>query len=92
LFRETVNTRPGGVAELWDLASRLHAGPLDRSRPLWQLHLIEGLADGRYAMYIKVHHALADGVSAIRILQRMFSTDPERRWKCPANSPAWRPL
>lgn len=71
--------RPGGVTDLWELSSRLHAAPLDRSRPLWQLHLIEGLADGRYAMYIKIHHALADGVSAMRILQRMFNTDPHQR-------------
>ncbi|MGO9350997.1 MAG: wax ester/triacylglycerol synthase domain-containing protein [Mycobacterium sp.] len=43
--------------ELWDLVSRLDGGLLDRSRPLWQLHLIEGLADGRYAVYIKTHLA-----------------------------------
>lgn len=88
--------RPGGVADLWDLTSRLHAGPLDRSQPLWQLHLIEGLADGRYAMYIKIHHALADGVSAMRILQRMFSTDPDLRgmpalWEPTVDEPSVAP-
>jgi WS/DGAT/MGAT family acyltransferase len=70
---------PGGLAELWDLVSGLHGGLLDRSRPLWQLHLIEGLADGRYAAYIKAHHALLTGVSAMRLLQQTVSADPDRR-------------
>ena len=54
--------RPAGEAELWEFASELHTAALDRSRPLWQMHLIEGLADGRYALYLKTHPALADGV------------------------------
>jgi WS/DGAT/MGAT family acyltransferase len=71
--------RPGGVAELWKLISHLHSGTLDRAYPLWGLHLIEGLAAGRYVVYAKIHHALADGVSALRIMQRSLSTDPDRR-------------
>ncbi|MGW0042371.1 WS/DGAT/MGAT family O-acyltransferase [Rhodococcus sp. NPDC003348] len=71
--------RPGGMRELMDLVSRLHAGLLDRSRPLWEMHLIEGLADGRFAVYMKIHHALADGVSAMRMLRRALSEDPEAR-------------
>ena len=70
---------PGGLAELWDLVSRLHGGLLDRTRPLWQLHLIEGLADGRYAAYIKTHPALLAGVSAMRLMQQIVGTDPDRR-------------
>ncbi|OMC08421.1 wax ester/triacylglycerol synthase family O-acyltransferase [Mycobacterium sp. SP-6446] len=65
--------------DLWRFASELHTGMLDRSRPLWQMHLIEGLPDGRYAVYIKTHSALADGVSAMRLLQRTFSSDPDQR-------------
>ena len=57
-----------GETGLWKLASELHAAMLDRSRPLWQMHLIEGLPGGRYAFYIKTHSALADGVSAMRLL------------------------
>ena len=53
--------RPAGMAELWALVSWLHAAPLNRERPLWEMHLIEGLADGRYAVYIKVHHASPTG-------------------------------
>ncbi|MGB3474461.1 MAG: wax ester/triacylglycerol synthase family O-acyltransferase [Mycobacterium sp.] len=71
--------RPAGMLELWTLVSWLHATPLDRDRPLWEMHLIEGLADGRYAVYIKVHHALTDGVSAMGMLRAALSTDPELR-------------
>jgi WS/DGAT/MGAT family acyltransferase len=70
---------PGGEAELMALCSRLHGSLLDRSRPLWEMHLIEGLADGRYAVYTKIHHALADGASAMNLLRRSMSTDPSRR-------------
>jgi len=71
--------RPAGDAELWEFASELHTAPLDRSRPLWQMHLIEGLADGRYALYLKTHPALADGVAAMRLLQHSLDSDPDRR-------------
>jgi WS/DGAT/MGAT family acyltransferase len=71
--------QPAGMAELWALVSWLHATPLDRDRPLWEMHLIEGLADGRYAVYIKIHHALADGVSAMGMLRAALSRDPGRR-------------
>jgi diacylglycerol O-acyltransferase len=70
---------PGGEAQLWALCSRLHSAPLDRSRPLWETHLIEGLRDGRYAMYTKIHHAVADGVSAMSMLRRALSEDPDER-------------
>lgn len=71
--------RRAGLAALWELVSQLHAVMLDRSRPLWQLHLIEGLPDGQYGMYIKAHHALTDGVSALRLLRRTVSAEPDRR-------------
>ncbi|TQC40149.1 wax ester/triacylglycerol synthase family O-acyltransferase, partial [Rhodococcus sp. WS4] len=71
--------RPGGTDELMALVSRLHGTLLDRSRPLWEMHLIEGLADGRYAVYTKIHHALADGASAMNLLTGSLSADPHRR-------------
>ncbi|KAA8968928.1 wax ester/triacylglycerol synthase family O-acyltransferase [Mycobacterium sp.] len=71
--------RPAGMAELWTLVSWLHGAPLDRERPLWEIHLIEGLADGRYAVYVKMHHALADGVSALGMLRAALSADSGRR-------------
>jgi diacylglycerol O-acyltransferase len=71
--------RRAGRNALWNMVSELHSERLDRSRPLWQMHLIEGLVDGQYALYIKTHHALADGVSTMRLLRRTVSSDPDRR-------------
>ena len=70
---------PGRVRELLALVSRLHGTLLDRHRPLWEAHLIEGLADGRFAVYTKLHHSVMDGVSALRLLERSLSTDPAAR-------------
>jgi WS/DGAT/MGAT family acyltransferase len=67
---------PGRWDQLFELASGLHGGLLDRHRPLWEAHLVEGLADGRFALYTKMHHALIDGVSAWRLLQRTLTADP----------------
>jgi diacylglycerol O-acyltransferase len=77
--RHNALPRPGRVLELLALCSRLHSTLLDRRRPLWELHFIEGLADGRFAIYFKVHHALLDGVSAQRLLQRILTKDPAAR-------------
>ncbi len=71
--------RPGRIRELLALSSRLHGTLLDRQRPLWEMHLIEGLADGRFAVYTKLHHSLMDGVSGLRLLERSLSTDPDAR-------------
>src|SRR3954452_13415555 len=77
--RRNALPRPGRILELLQLCSRLHSTLLDRHRPLWEMHLIEGLDDGRYGVYFKVHHSLVDGVSALRLLARTLSTDPEQR-------------
>jgi diacylglycerol O-acyltransferase len=65
---------PGGERELGVLVSRLHSNPLDFDRPLWEIHLIEGLHGGRFALYAKLHHSLADGISSIGLLN--YSEDP----------------
>ncbi len=83
---------PGRVLELLSLCSRLHGTLLDRQRPLWELHFIEGLADGRFAIYLKVHHALLDGVSAQRLLQRILTTDPSVRNSPPPWASRPRPI
>ena len=77
--RHSALPKPGRVRELLELCSRLHGTRLARERPLWEAHLIEGLRDGRIAIYTKIHHALVDGVSAMRLLQSVMSTDPDRR-------------
>jgi diacylglycerol O-acyltransferase / wax synthase len=77
--RHNALPRPGRVLELLALCSRLHGTLLDRKRPLWELHLIEGLNDGRFAIYFKIHHALVDGVSAQRLLQSILTKDPDVR-------------
>ncbi|GAB2714836.1 WS/DGAT/MGAT family O-acyltransferase [Nocardia thraciensis] len=67
---------PGGSTELLDLTGRLHSSLLDRHRPLWEGRLIEGVSGGRFALYVKVHHALMDGVSALRLMQHTLTDDP----------------
>ncbi|OBB70580.1 wax ester/triacylglycerol synthase family O-acyltransferase [Mycobacterium sp. 852014-52144_SCH5372336] len=75
-LRRSALPAPGRVRELLELVSRLHGTLLDRHRPLWEAHLIEGLTDGRFAVYTKFHHSLIDGVSAMKLVQRTLSTDP----------------
>lgn len=75
--RHSALPAPGRIRELLTLGSRLHSTLLDRHRPLWEFHLIEGLEADRYAAYTKVHHSLIDGVSALRLLERSLSEDPD---------------
>ena len=75
--RHSALPEPGRVRELLALGSRMHGSLLDRQRPLWEFCLIEGLDHGRFAIYTKVHHAMVDGVSALRLLERSLSPDPE---------------
>ena len=78
-FRHSALPKPGRIRELLELSSRLHSTRLAWDRPLWESHVIEGLADGRVAMYTKMHHALVDGVSAMRLLAAIHSPDPDER-------------
>jgi diacylglycerol O-acyltransferase / wax synthase len=77
--RRSALPSPGDERELGILVSRLHGYPIDFHYPPWECHLIEGLEGGRFAMYIKVHHALVDGFSAMRLLQTALSPDPDDR-------------
>jgi diacylglycerol O-acyltransferase len=76
-LRRSALPTPGRVRELLALTSRLHGTLLDRHRPLWEAHLIEGLSDGRFAVYVKFHHSLIDGVSALKLTHRTLSQDPD---------------
>ncbi len=77
--RRSALPRPGRVRDLLELTSRLHGTLLDRHRPLWETHFIEGLQDGRFAVYAKFHHSLIDGVSAQRLTMRSMTPNPEDR-------------
>jgi WS/DGAT/MGAT family acyltransferase len=74
--RRSALPSPGDERELGILVSRLHGTPLDFHRPPWEAHFNEGLDKKRIAIYFKVHHALIDGYTGMRLLQRSFSTDP----------------
>jgi diacylglycerol O-acyltransferase len=69
--------QPGRYRELFALISRLHSSLLDRSRPLWEVHIIEGLQNRQVAVYTKLHHATIDGVAGIRLTENSCSPDPE---------------
>jgi WS/DGAT/MGAT family acyltransferase len=75
--RHSALPRPGGQRELGVLISRLHSHPLDLRKPLWELHLIEGVDDGRFALYVKMHHSIIDGVSGMRLMARAFAPSPD---------------
>ncbi len=79
---------PGGPAELAELVSTLEGIKLDRTRPLWDMWLIEGLAGGRLALLAKIHHACADGVGSALLMGQLFSTEPVRP---PASPPPLPP-
>ena len=100
-LRHSALPRPGRIRELLSLVSRLHGTLMDRTRPLWEVNLIEGLADGRVAMYVKIHHAMMDGVAAMRLMQTTLTHDAllqqpplwarERPPRPPREQPAERP-
>jgi diacylglycerol O-acyltransferase len=77
--RELALPSPGSDAQLSEQVARLHARPLDRSRPLWEIYLITGLAGDRAAVYTKIHHSAIDGVSGTELLTLLFDLDPGGR-------------
>ncbi len=75
--RVTALPSPGSEEQLMDLAGRVFSQQLDRDKPLWEIWLVEGLEDDRFALLAKTHHALVDGVSGIDIVSVLFDTSPE---------------
>jgi WS/DGAT/MGAT family acyltransferase len=86
--RQTALPAPGSEEQLRNLAARIFSQQLDRSKPLWELWLVEGLHDGRFAIVGKSHHALVDGVSGVDITTVLFDLDAEPQGK-PGSAPPW---
>lgn len=78
-FRHLALPHPGRIRELLELVSVEHSNLMDRERPLWEFYLIEGLQGRRFAVYSKQHHAIMDGVSAMRVGMSLLSDDPKTR-------------
>lgn len=77
--QRVVLPRPGTMVQLEALVGKLHSHLLDRSRPLWEFHVIEGLKSGQAAVYIKVHHSAIDGVGAESVARALLDLSPEPR-------------
>jgi diacylglycerol O-acyltransferase len=75
--RHTALPSPGGEEQLKRLCGRVFSQALDRSRPLWEIWLVEGLSDDRFALLSKTHHALVDGVSGVDIATVLFDASPD---------------
>jgi diacylglycerol O-acyltransferase / wax synthase len=75
--RHTAVPRPGGAEELRNLAGRVLGQRLDLSRPLWEMWLVEGLENGRWAIISKVHHCMVDGVGGSDLMTHLFDLDAE---------------
>ncbi len=75
--RQTALPRPGSEEQLFNLTSRIFSQQLDRSKPLWEIWLIEGLSEGRWALVTKTHHAVIDGISGVDLATVLFDLSPE---------------
>jgi diacylglycerol O-acyltransferase / wax synthase len=74
--RHTALPKPGSEAQLRELLGRIFSQRLDRSKPLWEVWIVHGLEDGRFALISKTHHALVDGVSGVDIATVLFDLGP----------------
>jgi diacylglycerol O-acyltransferase len=88
--RHSALPKPGRYRELFSLVSHLHSTLLDRSRPMWEMHLIEGLQNRQFAVYTKTHHAAVDGMRSIHISRSMLSANPKHRFtESPLSLQSW---
>ena len=74
--RRSALPRPGSDEQLEELVARIQPRPLDRSRPMWEVYLVEGLAEDRFAIITKTHHSLVDGISAVDIGNVLVDGNP----------------
>ena len=78
-IRRVMLSRPGTFRQLEQLVGRLHSSLLDRSRPLWEFYVIEGLQTGQPAIYAKVHHAAVDGQAGVALAKALYDLTPAPR-------------
>lgn len=78
-MRELALPQPGSDHQLAEQVARLHSRPLDRSHPLWELYVIQGVRGGRVAVMTKMHHSAIDGMSGAEILAQILDLDPDGR-------------
>jgi len=76
-LRHTALPRPGAREQLVALTSWIMQQPFDRTRPLWEMWIVEGLSEDRLAVLSKVHHCMVDGIAGVELMQRMLSPDPK---------------
>jgi WS/DGAT/MGAT family acyltransferase len=89
--RHTALPRPGSEEQLLRMVARIHSQPLDRSKPLWENWLVEGLDAGRrFAIISKTHHALVDGISGVDLATVLFDAEPEPV-RAPTELEPWQP-
>ena len=69
--------KPGGDREVTQFVARVFSRQLDRRRPLWELYIVEGLRDGRWALLTKTHHAMVDGISNLELMTLLLDTEPD---------------
>lgn len=87
-LRQTRLPAPGNRQQLMDVVARLHSMLLDRQRPLWEMHVIEGLDDGSFALYSKIHHAYCDGATLVRLMMSTLNqTQDDRTLRA-----SWEPM
>src|SRR4051812_19871809 len=89
-LRHTALPAPGSEEQLRALAARVHSQALDRAKPLWELWLVQGLEDNRFALISKTHHALVDGVSGVDLATVMFDAEPVPT-QLPTEGEPWSP-
>jgi WS/DGAT/MGAT family acyltransferase len=87
-LRRAALPQPGTASELRELVGRILSQRLERTRPLWEMWIVEGLADDRFALVAKTHHSLVDGVAGANLLTSLFDTSPESP---AAVAPPWTP-
>src|SRR5664280_1597987 len=89
-IRHTALPAPGGWEQLQDLTARIFSQQLDRSKPLWEMWLIEGLEENRFALITKTHHSLIDGIAGVDLATVLFDLSPDPP-PLPTSGRPWQP-